>query len=72
VTDVGSDDGIAFLLAIRLTFPRLPLIAISGGNRDEIADRLASSGLRSAVWLLAKPFAHEELLSTVQAALTAS
>jgi DNA-binding response OmpR family regulator len=69
---LGGDDGIAMLLAIRLAFPRLPLIFISGLDRDEIADRLASSGLGSAVWLLAKPFVREELLSAVQAALTAN
>jgi two-component system, OmpR family, response regulator len=69
---LGGDDGITVLLAIRLTFPRLPLIVISGRDRGEIADRLASSGLRSAVWLLSKPFAPDELLSTLSAALIAS
>lgn len=69
---LGGDDGIAVLLAIRLTFPRLPLIVISGRDRSEIAERLASSALRSSVWVLSKPFVHEELLSTLSAALSAS
>ncbi len=36
---LGGDDGIAVLLAIRLTFPRLPLIVISGLARGGSANR---------------------------------
>jgi CheY-like chemotaxis protein len=72
ISDVtlGHDDGIAVLLAIRLTFPQLPVIVVSGQNRDEISERLATSGLRSSVWVVTKPFVSEELLSAVSAALS--
>ena len=69
---LGGDDGLALLLAIRVTYPRLPLIVISGLDRDEVSDRLAGNGLRSAVWLLSKPFVAEELLSTLGEALLVS
>lgn len=42
ITDVmvPGQDGIALLVAIRRVFPKLPLIAISGRNVEEIVERL--------------------------------
>jgi DNA-binding response OmpR family regulator len=68
---LSGRDGIAVLLAIRRLFPSLPLIAISGRDRQEISGRLWDAGLCLAVWLLIKPFGQAELLATIKAALVA-
>jgi DNA-binding response OmpR family regulator len=62
-------DGIVAVRETRSSFPRLPIIVISGADRGDIARRLQDCGLASAVWFLAKPFGGEELLATVRAAL---
>lgn len=66
---LGGHDSIAALRAIRESLATLPLIVISGRDREEVSDRLHENGLHCGVWLLAKPFAQEELLATVRAAL---
>jgi DNA-binding response OmpR family regulator len=73
ITDVmvSGQDGIALLADIRLAYPQLPLIAISGLRREEVDERLEESRLRAGVWFLAKPFQWQTLLATVEAALSA-
>ena len=61
--------GIALLLALRRSFPNLPLVAIAGKDREVIQAQLDVVGLRHRVWLLKKPFTRDELVATVKAAL---
>jgi DNA-binding response OmpR family regulator len=66
---LGGNDGITTLAEIHCSRPGLPLIAVSGGPSDEVADRLDGAGLRTSVTSLANPFTHDDLLTAVQAAL---
>lgn len=65
-------EGLSAMAEIRRSHPRIPLIAMSGRHREEILERLDAMGLRDSVGVLTKPFAPEELLAVVRAALTAS
>jgi DNA-binding response OmpR family regulator len=65
-------DGIALMAEIRQLQAWLPLIAISGVIDEEIRIRLRDANLGCKVWGLAKPFAPEQLIDTVQEALAAS
>lgn len=71
LTDVclGDEDGIMTMAHIRRARPELPLIAVSGGARDEVSERLEDAGLRTAVRSLAKPYTCESLLALVEEAL---
>lgn len=64
-----EQNGVGALLTIRGSFPALPLIVISGGDRQDVLELLSSSGLRHGTWLLSKPFATGELFSAVNSAL---
>ena len=66
---LGRRDGISVMAAIRHARPTVPLVAVSGRDREEVLDRLNAAGLRQAVWCLQKPFNHHELLTTIRRAL---
>ena len=60
-------EGIEFILALRKTHPKLPVIAISGGGRAVGPDSyLKIARGCGAVKVLVKPFATEQLLATLQ------
>ena len=54
---------------LRRVAPRLPVIAMSGGERFRDFEQLSNAGAVGAVSLLCKPFSREELLAVVAAAL---
>ena len=60
-------EGIEFIMALRKTHPKLPVIAISGGGRAVGSDNyLNIARACGAVKLLAKPFETEQLLAAMQ------
>ena len=68
ITDIfmPDQDGIQLITYFRKQFPNLPIIAITGnpkGNTLEIASKLGAAAA------LPKPFAVQELLNAVEAAL---
>jgi CheY-like chemotaxis protein len=68
VTDVlmPKMDGIAFIREVRLKWPNLPIIAISGdGDRLAGEQRLRTASAAGATATLAKPFANEDFLALV-------
>jgi two-component system chemotaxis response regulator CheY len=66
---LGEGDGIGVIADIRRVQPEVSLIVVSGRDRNEIQVRLAAAELRHSVWLLTKPFLHEQLLAAVREAL---
>ncbi len=54
---------------LRRAAPRLPVIAMSGGERSRDFEQLSNAGEMGAVSLLRKPFSRDELLAVVAAAL---
>ncbi len=60
-------DGLAFISAVKKEFPKLPVIAMSGGLPDA-DDRLERAGALGACALLAKPFRVDELIQVIRAA----
>lgn len=62
-------NGIEVILMLQAAAPRLPLIAMSGGEISKGLDLLTDARLLGAVGLLPKPFSVTELLSAVNAAL---
>ncbi len=68
VTDVlmPKMDGLAFIREVRLKWPGLPIIAISGdGDRLAGARRLQNASEAGATTTLAKPFENKDLLALV-------
>jgi CheY-like chemotaxis protein len=68
VTDVlmPKMDGIAFIREVRLKWPNLPIIAISGdGNRLAGEQRLKTASSVGATATLAKPFENQVFLDLV-------
>lgn len=66
---LGGQDGICAMAAIRRLRPGVPLIVVSGGDREAILDRIQAKGLGSGVWWLGKPFLQGELLRLIGRAL---
>jgi two-component system chemotaxis response regulator CheY len=73
LTDLHMPDtnGIEVLLELRSFAPKLPVIAMSGGQRALDLDLLGSAKLLGAVSVLTKPFTKGDLLAVVAAALSA-
>jgi CheY-like chemotaxis protein len=67
---LGRRDGISVMAAIRHARPGMPLVAVSGRSEDEIWARFSAEGLRESVWCLPKPFTQDDLLGTLERALT--
>lgn len=63
-------EGIETIRVFRNEYPDVPLIAISGGGRRGNDDYLAIASAFGATATLQKPFELDELLSTVDEALT--
>lgn len=64
-------NGLELILQLRTHAPRLPVIAMSGGERSRDLDLLGSAGLLGAVGLLTKPFTGGELAAAITAATQA-
>ncbi len=73
VTDLcmPGTDGMEFLMALRATRSRVPVIAMSGGVGSNMAGMLRTAELLGARRTLAKPFALPSLLEAVHAVLVA-
>jgi CheY-like chemotaxis protein len=74
ITDMQmpGKSGIEVLLELRAFNPRLPVIAVSGGDSSKQLDLLGSAGLLGAVAMLMKPYTVEELTAAVRGALGAA
>lgn len=72
ITDLimPEKEGIETIAEIRRTHARLPILAISGGGRIGPSDYLETARYLGADATLAKPFARQELLTTVDSLLT--
>lgn len=71
ITDLimPEKEGLETITDIRAQSPETPIIAISGGGRVGPNDYLETAKLIGADASLAKPFARQELLSTVDSLL---
>ena len=71
ITDLimPEKEGIETISEIRRTDSRIPIIAISGGGRLGPGDYLETARYIGADATLAKPFARQELLATIDALL---
>jgi len=69
ITDLvmPNQDGIETIIALTREFPKVPIIAMSGGSAKE--GMLSASALLGAVAVLEKPFSNEDLLDAVRQAL---
>ncbi|HEU5170566.1 MAG TPA: response regulator [Gemmatimonadales bacterium] len=74
ITDMQMPEmnGIEVILMLQTAAPRVPVIAMSGGDRSRDLDMLGDARLLGAVGLLTKPFSIEELLGAIDAALASS
>ena len=68
ITDLVMPDmeGIALILSLRKSHPRLPVIAMSGGGRMGPDSYLKIAGACGAARILTKPFDLAELVGLVQ------
>jgi DNA-binding response OmpR family regulator len=68
VTDIVMPvrDGGEVIVLAKKQFPRLKVIAISGGYRAKAGDFLAMAGELGADAILGKPFQHGDLLETAR------
>lgn len=73
ITDIimPEKEGIETIIELKRDFPKLPIIAISGGGRTRNLDFLKLAKQYGAYKILAKPFTEKELLDSVQSALSA-
>ena len=71
ITDMQmpGKSGLELLLELRALDPRLPVIAMSGGDSSKQLDLLGSAGLLGAVAVLLKPYTVDELVMAVRGAL---
>jgi len=71
ITDLimPEKEGIETISEIRRTDSRIPIVAISGGGRLGPGDYLETARYIGADATLAKPFARQELLATIDALL---
>ena len=73
ITDMQmpGKSGLEVLLELRSLDPRLPVIAMSGGDSSKQLDLLGSAGLLGAVAVMMKPYTMDELTTAVRGALQA-
>ena len=71
ITDVfmPRQDGVETLLELRKAFPRLKVIAMSGGSGNGVSNLLDDMELLGADRTIPKPFTPKELIATVNAVL---
>jgi CheY-like chemotaxis protein len=71
ITDMQmpGKSGLELLLELRALDPRLPVIAMSGGDSSKQLDLLGSAGLLGAVAVMLKPYTVDELVMAVRGAL---
>lgn len=71
ITDLimPEKEGIETISEIRRTDSKIPIVAISGGGRLGPGDYLETARYIGADATLAKPFARQELLATIEALL---
>jgi len=71
ITDVfmPRQDGVETLLELRKAFPRLKVIAMSGGSGNGVINLLDDMELLGADRTIPKPFTPKELIATVNAVL---
>jgi CheY-like chemotaxis protein len=62
-------DGIETIVEIRQRFPRLRIIAMSGGGRGSAGDSLAMARQVGATRTLEKPFSNQQLLEATREVL---
>jgi DNA-binding response OmpR family regulator len=67
ITDIlmPDQDGLGIIRSLRREFPKIKIIAISGGGTVGSLDLLVAAGRLGADATLAKPFAPEELFESV-------
>lgn len=67
VTDIimPDMDGIETIMKIRSQYPRVKMIAVSGGGRIGPTDYLNAARALGAAKVLTKPFPNEELLNSI-------
>lgn len=63
-------DGLETIRAIRRNYPRVRIIAMSGGGRAHATDLLQLAAEFGADHVLAKPFSNDEMLALVGACLS--
>lgn len=73
ITDIlmPDRDGIETIREIRRLAPTLPVIAISGGGREQWSDVLRIASTFGATETIAKPFAPRDLLASVERLIAA-
>lgn len=64
-----EEDGIDLIRKFKNVFPRMPIIAMSGGARLGTPDTLNSAQKAGADALLGKPFSPDSLRATIETAL---
>lgn len=71
ITDIfmPGQDGIETLLELRKAFPRLKVIAMSGGDGSGVLNLLDDAQLLGASRTIAKPFTPQELMAAVEEVL---
>jgi DNA-binding response OmpR family regulator len=72
ITDLlmPEKEGIELIQEVRRSHPKMPIIAISGAQTDKTGIYLKMAGSLGADYVLAKPFALKDLLTTVKQALS--
>ena len=67
ITDIfmPGQNGIETLIELRKAFPKLKVIAMSGGDASGLLNLLDDAELLGANWTLPKPFTPEELIAAV-------
>ncbi len=71
ITDLimPEKEGIETIIELRRTYPRLRIIAMSGGGRTAAADYLQIARHVGAARVIAKPFGIEEMVAAVREVL---
>jgi len=71
ITDIHMPgvDGLETIAGLRTLLPRVPVIAMSGGDQAALLNLLGSAALLGAVTTLPKPFTVAEVLAAVERAL---
>lgn len=71
IVDIFMPDkeGLETIMELRQQFPRLPIVAMSGGGRSRNQDFLAQAVQLGATRAIAKPFDHQSILTLVDEVL---